>query len=151
MTSSDEEFHQWLLATFREEADEILTGISINLIELEKVGSDSGAELVEQVFRKTHSLKGAARAVNLRDIESICQNTENIFSLMKRGDLCTDADLFDLLHKSIASIYSILSGDHTPGNGSAEIIHALRALSEIAYLKNPSDRNDAKLMDIPVP
>ena len=69
MTSSDEEFHQWLLATFREEADEILTGIVQGLVELEKAGAIPDPGLVEQIFRKTHSLKGAARAVDLRDIE----------------------------------------------------------------------------------
>jgi two-component system chemotaxis sensor kinase CheA len=140
MTSSDEEFHQWLLATFREEADEILTGISNGLIELEKEGSDPGPELVEQIYRKTHSLKGAARAVNLRDIESICQNSETVFSLIKQGVLIPDPEVFDLLHKSISVIYSILSGEKTTGIGSAEIVLELRALTTaVAPVKKPTD------------
>ena len=129
MTSSDEEFHQWLLATFRDEADEILTGISQGLIELEKAEFNSGSELLEQIFRKTHSLKGAARAVDLRDIESVCQNIESIFSLMKRGELIPDAEMFDLLNSSIAAIYAVLSGEKNAGLSTAEIIIALRNLA----------------------
>lgn len=146
MTSSDEEFHQWLLATFREEADEILTGISNGLIELEKEGSDPGPELVEQIYRKTHSLKGAARAVNLRDIESICQNSETVFSLIKQGVLIPDPEVFDLLHKSISVIYSILSGEKTTGIGSAEIVLELRALTTaVAPVKKPTDLQNEDL------
>lgn len=126
MTSSDEEFHQWLLATFREEADEILGGISQGLIELEKTGSSPAADLIEVVYRKTHSLKGAARAVDLRDIESICQNAETLFSLMKRGELTPDAELFDLLHSAIAAITSILAGEKNAGLGGASVVLALR-------------------------
>lgn len=129
MTSSDEEFHQWLLATFREEADEILTGISQGLIELEKSDSQPASDLVEQIFRKTHSLKGAARAVDLRDIESVCQNAETIFSLIKRGGLTPDPELYDILHSSIAAIYAILSGEQDAGLRAAEIVLTLRNLA----------------------
>lgn len=88
MTNSDDEFYAILLATFREDAEELLTGITDGLIKMEKAVDQSEPEpvLIEEVFRKTHSLKGAARAVNLREIESVCLNLENIFSLMKRGE-----------------------------------------------------------------
>ena len=140
MTRSDEEFHQWLLTTFRDEADEILTGISQGLIELEKAEFNSGSELLEQIFRKTHSLKGAARAVDLRDIESVCQNIESVFSLMKRGELIPDAEMFDLLHSSIAAIYAVLSGDKNAGLSTAEIVIELRNLAtNFSSLQSSSD------------
>lgn len=128
MISSDEEFHQWLLATFREEAEEILTDISNGLIRLEKDEPHLHADLIEQVFRKTHSLKGAARAVNLRDIESVCQNIENVFSSMKRGEIHVDPVTLDLLHRAISAITSLLSGDGSSETLSGEIVHALRGM-----------------------
>lgn len=127
MISSDEEFHKWLLATFREEADEILTDISRGLISLEKADQGDQAELIEQVFRKTHSLKGAARAVNLKEIESICQNIENVFSALKKGDISSDSGVYDLLHRSITVIYSLLSSNPASEFISSEIVCALRA------------------------
>ena len=128
MISSDEEFHQWLLATFREESDEILTEISNGLIGLEKADTSGQAELIEQIFRKTHSLKGAARAVNLRDIESVCQNIENVFSAIKRDEVHLDAEIFDLLHRSLTVISALLADDTSADNLSAEIVHSLRTL-----------------------
>ena len=76
MTGSDEAFRARLLETFREEADEYLEAITGGLLELEKGGLEP--ELVESVYRRIHSLKGAARAVNLREIESVCQNLETV-------------------------------------------------------------------------
>lgn len=135
MISSDEEFHDWLLATFREEADEILTEISKGLISLEKAEKGVQDELIEQVFRKTHSLKGAARAVNIRDVESVCQNIENIFSGIKRGDLSPNLDILDLLHRSITVIYALISPDQSPDTVSSDIVYELRSI--IAEKKFP--------------
>lgn len=128
MISSDEEFHQWLLVTFREEGQEILTEISDGLISLEKTDSSLQAEVIEQIFRKTHSLKGAARAVNLRDIESVCQNIENVFSHIKKGDIRPDSEILDLLHRSVTVISTLLADEKSPENLSAEIVHSLRTL-----------------------
>ena len=128
--SSDEEFQEWLRATFREEADEILTGISNGLIDLEKAGTKPDSEIVEQVYRKTHSLKGAARAVHFKEIESICLNLENIFSLMKSGDLKVDDPVFDLIHTAINLTFSLLSGKKDSQSGYGEVIRDLRNLYE---------------------
>jgi len=127
MISSDEEFHEWLLATFREEADEILTDISQGLLSLEKAGIEDQADLIEQVFRKTHSLKGAARAVNLKGIESICQNIENVFSALKKGEIISDSGIFDLLQRSVSVMYALLSPGTSSDLISSEIVCALRA------------------------
>ena len=83
MAGSDDAFRARLLETFREEAEEYLEAITAGLIDLEKSGPEPAT--VESVYRKVHSLKGAARAVNLREIESVCQTLESVFSLVKKG------------------------------------------------------------------
>ena len=80
MNGPDEDFRQKLLVTFRDEADEYLGVIAQGLIDLEKAGQNPDPEIIEQVYRKVHSLKGAARAVQLKEIGIICQNLENFIS-----------------------------------------------------------------------
>ncbi|NMA11322.1 Gliding motility regulatory protein [Methanoculleus chikugoensis] len=125
MTGPDDVFRARLLETFREEADGHLEAITEGLIALEKAGPTP--ELVERIYRTVHSLKGASRAVNLRDIESICQNIETVFSLVKRGEYVPGADDFDLFHRAIAVIKSLLRGER-PETPPAEINAALRAV-----------------------
>jgi len=134
MTDPDEEFHKQLLATFREEAEEHLGEITEELIEMEKAGITPGSPLVERVYRKTHSLKGSARAVNLREIELVCQNLESVFSLMKKETFIPDEAAFDLFHDAIKTTRELLSGK-TPGMSPAELARSLRAL--ISGLKDP--------------
>ena len=76
----DEDFQRRLLATFWLEAEEHLANITAGLIGLEtSAAAEAGAETVETIFREAHSLKGAARAVGLTEIEAICRALEAVF------------------------------------------------------------------------
>ena len=128
MTGPDDEFREILLATFREEAEEYLNTITAGLLDLEKTGLDAGTILVERVFRTLHSLKGAARAVSFREIELICQNLENVFSAIKKGEYHPDAEAFDVFHRAIKVTRVYLTENSPASTGSAEIISTIREL-----------------------
>ncbi|MDA8412817.1 MAG: response regulator [Desulfobacteraceae bacterium] len=101
MVDKDAAFLQRLLATFRVEAEEHLQNISTGLDGLKRAASAAElADIVEVVFREAHSLKGAARSVNLADIESLCQAMEGVFAAMKRHELEFGAELFELLQQA---------------------------------------------------
>ncbi|NMB79336.1 MAG: hybrid sensor histidine kinase/response regulator, partial [Methanomicrobiales archaeon] len=129
MTDPEGEFRTKLLATFREEADEHLTEITEDLLAIEKAGSDTAPELIERAFRKTHSLKGAARAVKLREIESVCQNLETVFSAMKKGTFSPDEEAFDLFHEALKVTRSLLQEERAPPASAATINSRLRLLA----------------------
>ena len=66
------DFLKKLLATFRIEADEHVRAMSSLLIEMEKTpDARKQAEALESIFREAHSLKGAARSVSMKEIESV--------------------------------------------------------------------------------
>ena len=84
MAGKNDAFMKRLLSTFKVEADEHIKNITAGLIELEKdLEPQVKAGIIEAMFREAHSLKGAARAVNLTDIETICQSLESVFSGLK--------------------------------------------------------------------
>jgi len=113
----NEELLKKLLATFRVEADEHLGAISSGLLALEKMPQgEERAALVEKIFREAHSLKGAARAVNLLEIESVCQSLESVFAGLKGGRLDVSPPLFDLLHQALDALGGLLA----PGTGAPE-------------------------------
>src|ERR1700726_91720 len=113
MGQKDQEFLKRLLATFRVEAEEHVSAISSGLIELEKVPSpERRMEIIEAVFREAHSLKGAARSVNLVGIESACQSLEGLFARLKAHEVSLSPELFDQLHHMADRLGALLS---TPG------------------------------------
>lgn len=128
MTGTDADFEKQLLATFREEAQEHVGGILDLLLRLEHAGSPVDTALVEQIYRNTHSLKGAARAVKKKDIESICQHLEDIFSRMKKGTYIPDAAAFGVLYRAIRGMQAILDNNRSSVKVS-EIIISLRTFA----------------------
>ena len=84
--TSDEDFLRVLRATFAVEAEEHLQAMATGLLELEQSAGPEEVQrkLVETIFRAAHSLKGAARAVDLIEIESVCESLEDTFAAWKR-------------------------------------------------------------------
>ena len=119
MNNGGANFIERLLATFRIEADEHLQVISDGLIELERP-SGATTEIIETIFREAHSLKGAARAVNMTDIEVICQSLESVFAAMKRKHLGPTPEMFDVLHQANDTIRNLLS-DHPDSSAPAMV------------------------------
>ncbi len=113
MGPKDKELLKKLLATFRVEAEEHITAISSGLVELERAsGPERQMEIIESVFREAHSLKGAARAVNLVKIEGTCQSLEGLFAQLKAQEMALSPELFDQLHQVVDTLGVLLSGEN---------------------------------------
>jgi two-component system chemotaxis sensor kinase CheA len=141
MDPKDLEFLRRLKATFRIEAEEHIQTISAGLSELEKAPTpERGAELVETIFRESHSLKGAARSVSLGHIESLCQPLEGVFFALKRGSIAMSPRLGDLLQRSVDSIARIVSSPDMEGSVAdrAVVRELVRRLEEEAAGASPA-------------
>ncbi len=106
MGGADEQFLRELRETFKVEAREHLQVIGSGLLELEKAppGAADPRPLIEAIFRAAHSLKGAARAVNLTEIESTCQSLEDLFASWKRGESVPTPQTLDIAHRRLESM-----------------------------------------------
>jgi two-component system chemotaxis sensor kinase CheA len=105
MIDSANDFLRRLMETFSIEAAEHLSTISSLLIELEKTDdAQKRSRLIENAFREAHSLKGAARSVDLMEVETICHAIENVFAALKRNEIILSTELFDVLQKGVDSL-----------------------------------------------
>lgn len=125
----DAAFLKRLLATFQVEAAEHIVAVSTGLLELEKTPAGGRRpELIEGVFREVHSLKGAARTVNLPPIESVCRSLEDIFSILKKQDRKIPPDFFDLLYQALDLLRDLLASLEVEGKISdASLVKSLIA------------------------
>ena len=114
MDKKEEEFKKKLLATFKIEADDHLNAISSGLLEMEETDNPARhLQLKEIIYRETHSLKGASRAVDLRSIETICNVLENIFGKWKQGISILSPGIYDKLHRIIDFMSEVVSAPET--------------------------------------
>src|SRR5947207_6194219 len=109
MPAQDDNLLQRLLATFTVEAQEHIQVIASGLVELEQAATaEARVGILETTFRAAHSLKGAARTVNVTDIEALCQSLESVFATLKRREVTPSPDLFDLLHQVVGALGILL-------------------------------------------
>jgi two-component system, chemotaxis family, sensor kinase CheA len=131
--NQDENFMARLRETFQTEAREHIHTISSTLLDMEKVPADNlPADAIERAYRSVHSLKGAARSVGLREIETICQAMESVFHDWKLRKSKPTHRAFDTLHHAVDTLTSLLTGPD-PAHGSArahdELVHRLETIS----------------------
>jgi two-component system chemotaxis sensor kinase CheA len=125
MTDKDDDFRKKLLDMFRIEAGEHAAAVSSGLIELEKpeLPEEARGKILEAIYRDAHSLKGAARAVDLGAIESVCQRLESVFAALKRGEIEASGGLYDLLHRAVDAVDGFARSAGSGDSGSA-LLHA---------------------------
>jgi two-component system, chemotaxis family, sensor kinase CheA len=87
------DIQQKLLATFQIEHRDHVEQIRSLLGMIQKTGTHQGAPELEEVFRRAHSLKGAARAVDLHSIEGLAHRLEALFSRVRQGQCILDDDV----------------------------------------------------------
>jgi two-component system chemotaxis sensor kinase CheA len=132
MAKDNSDFQKRLMATFKVEAEEHLQTMASRLVELEKTEDEAAqSSIIEIVFREAHSLKGAARAVNLGDVEMICQSMESVFAAMKRRKLNPSAAVCDALHAAVDVLAGMLAEDGARPNGRAGLSSALQRLAHL--------------------
>lgn len=128
------DIRQRLLATFQIEHRDHVEQIRslLGLIE----NTAAGAEL-DEAFRRAHSLKGAARAVDLRPVEGLAHRLETLFSRVRQGALAFDKSVAGVVSQALdASEDCVVAlGDNrpTPGFGSA-----LQALERVLGMEPES-------------
>ena len=155
MDKKEQEFLKRLRETFRVEADEHLRALSSGLIELEKMpGPAERVQIIETVYREAHSLKGAARSVNLKEIESLCQPLESSLGALKRNEISLSVPLFDLFHQAVDSLMQLaasMDAERSPAERAT--LHELgRWLEEAAQGGGPQTAGptpEGKTMSLP--
>ncbi len=111
MDSKEGEFLKKLVGIFKEEAGEYVKNISLNFVHLQNAPSKEDAgRLHEQLFRETHSLKGAARSANFASIAGVCQALEDVFSALKKGEVTLDHNITGEVPRSMELVAGILAG-----------------------------------------
>ncbi|PLX02160.1 MAG: hybrid sensor histidine kinase/response regulator [Marinilabiliales bacterium] len=131
-----------LRETFKIEAEEHSNTIIKGLIELEKnPDNEREKKVLEEIYRSAHSLKGASRAVNLPNIEKICQALESCFSLMKNNELQPSPGIFDIFHSVLKTIDVLL--DDSEENPPADVINrTVEILNNVKYLQQEENDTD---------
>ncbi len=94
------------IATYREEANELLTELETSLLELEETPED--AELIGRVFRAMHTIKGSGAMFGFDEIAGFTHEVETVFDLVRNGRMAVTKQLLNLTLQARDQIKSLL-------------------------------------------
>ncbi|MDD3149468.1 MAG: hybrid sensor histidine kinase/response regulator [Candidatus Gastranaerophilales bacterium] len=95
-----------ILNIFREEGEEIVQRLNQNLLKLES--NPTNANIISELFRDAHSIKGSARMTGLNDIQALAHKLEDILGYAKEEKLTITPAIVDTLCKTVDCISSII-------------------------------------------
>lgn len=102
---SDEDLE--ILADFVSEAEENLDTIEINLVHLEQ--DPSNKEIINEIFRPFHSIKGVSGFLSLTKINRLAHITENLLDSARSGDFIINDMATDAILTSVDTLKKLLS------------------------------------------
>ena len=117
------------IATYREEASELLAELETSLLDLEETPDNE--DLINRVFRAMHTIKGSGAMFGFDEIATFTHEVETVFDMVRNGKMTVTKRLLDLTLKSRDHISYLLGcplGEKVDRSEGDEIIAGLRQL-----------------------
>jgi two-component system chemotaxis sensor kinase CheA len=95
-----------ILVDFISEAEENLDTIEVNLIELEQDPSNS--DIINEIFRPFHTIKGVSGFLALNKINKLSHTTENLLDSARSGDFLINAAATDAILESVDTLKNLI-------------------------------------------
>ena len=111
---------------FTGEAEELLDALSRDLADFEAQGANVRPELINKIFRDTHSLKGLAAMVGQREISDLAHALEDMLDRLRMGKIVIGKPLVDLLYDGIDALNRLVAGT------SADVATLIKRVANIA-------------------
>jgi two-component system chemotaxis sensor kinase CheA len=130
------------VATFVQEAHDLLEGLEELLLELE---TDPGAEQVDAVFRTLHTVKGSGAMFGFGVLARFTHHFENAFDMVRMGRLSINRRLIDLSLRARDHMKTLLEfgGDTPEAAAIADGPEATALIAELTELTGASGEADA--------
>lgn len=133
-----------LLAAFQAEHREHLEAVRAALAE----AGENGEAVAEPIQRRMHTLKGAARACDLRSVEALAHRLETIFAKVQTREKAFDAPCLALVHRCLDGVEDHVAAV-ADGGSPADLSPCLKAIDD--FLGGRGDEDDGCLAPIETP
>ena len=125
-----------LLELFREEVRSGYAVLNEGLVRVEQSGGDP--QVIEPLMRAAHSIKGAARIVNLSSIVQLAHAMEDCLVAAQNRQIRLNAADIDLLLQSADLLQSLAEGEANQPSNDSEIARCIQHLSAVAKGESPA-------------
>ena len=146
----DDQLLTQMLQDFLEEAPDYLEQLNLNLVQLEQEPAEE--ELIDEIFRTVHTMKGSAAFVGLKEISEISRKMEGIFGDVRKGNFSITDSVIAVMYDGV-DVLTALVGKATDNDGPevdiSWILQKLGGIPEntVPELEEKPDKQEAEFSD----
>ncbi|MCG8563484.1 MAG: chemotaxis protein CheW [Desulfobacterales bacterium] len=136
------------LQMYIEESLDHLADIESDLLTIEEAGENIDIDLVNNVFRAAHSVKGGAGFMGLTVIKDLAHHLENVLGLIRNKELIPNSQRISVLLNGFDELETLLNNIET--SNEADVSSYIQALENITKASLPEEEQDqvSELVDI---
>ncbi|MBA3010601.1 MAG: Hpt domain-containing protein, partial [Proteobacteria bacterium] len=136
------------LQMYIEESLDHLGDIETDLLTIEEGGENIDLDLVNNVFRAAHSVKGGAGFMGLTTIKDLAHHLENVLGLIRNSELVPTSNRISVLLKGFDELENLLKNIDT--SNDVDVSGHIAALESITKSSLPEEKQDtvSKIVDI---
>ncbi len=128
------------LQMYIEESLDHLGDIESDLLTIEEGGENIDLDLVNNVFRAAHSVKGGAGFMGLTTIKDLAHHLENVLGLIRNNELTPDSNRISVLLKGFDELENLLNNIET--SNDIDISSHVEALENITKSSLPEEQKE---------
>lgn len=117
------------LEVFLEESREHLQAVNDSILQLEKQPED--LNLVNEIFRSAHTLKGMAATMGYEDIASLTHKMENVLDMIRNHKLNVSTTIIDVIFLAIDALEDMVGSIQAGNDGKKDVSELVHHLDQI--------------------
>ncbi|HEY4553146.1 MAG TPA: Hpt domain-containing protein, partial [Bacillaceae bacterium] len=117
------------LDVFIDESKEHLQSCSEKLLELEK--NPGSLEIVNEIFRSAHTLKGMAATMGFEDLASLTHTMENVLDGIRGERIAASQEAMDAIFSAMDDLEAMIESISSGGDGKRDVTVSVAQLVKI--------------------
>ena len=107
----------------------------IKLLSIEESGADVDVDLINEVFRGIHSIKGAAGFLGLKKVNDLAHSLENLLNMMRNLELVPTSAMIDVMLRAADRLQGLIND--VDSSNDEDVSEHITALEQIASGSTP--------------
>ncbi|MGV3488263.1 MAG: chemotaxis protein CheW [Tuberibacillus sp.] len=128
------------LDLFLDESREHLQNLNTRLLELEQSPGD--IDIVNEIFRSAHTLKGMSATMGFQSMADLTHKLENVLDSIRHGELHVNEAIMDALFASVERLETIVETIAAGGGDSVSATDIIEKLLSVSQSDQPALSSD---------
>src|SRR5699024_5537146 len=130
------------IEVFLDESNEHLQAMNDNILKLEK--DPNNLEIVNEIFRSAHTLKGMAATMEYKDIASLTHHMENVLDDIRNKKLDVSTEVIDIAFDAIEYLEEMVNSIVEGGSGEKDITGLISRLEKVGNFSSEVEDKSTK-------